>query len=1243
MKRILLYFALLISAASFAQTSIPKDGYFDVSGTNVYTFNASPAATYTKGATYKIRFLNANTTTATLNPNGIGAKPLVKHDGTALASGDVAAGSVWFVIYDLTTDAWKLIGGGGSGSVEWGDITGTISDQTDLQSALDAVPNIYNSDGTLTGSRTVDGDGHIVTFQNASEYNFFSDGGNATFRAGSVQILNDDLVNGGQLSLREGGGANYVSIKAPNSLSADYTYTLPSTYGTSGQLLQTDGSGGLTWATGGGTGTVTNVSSANGALSVSNPTTTPVLTVNSAPILTTARNINGVSFNGSANITVSGVTYTFSSSAPSDIYTRWIDTGSGNVRERPIRDYVNGGWTPVSNFCDWWDILGSVISKGIPFYIAGSGQSNAFNATYFPNDNPSYTGDITSTPYISYYNTTAGAWQIFRSTTLGEPFNASVGSTQVETFAKLFVRENKRSVRIVGTRIPGQTLAGTNGWEAGGTSWTGLTTTFTNAGTNNYDVFLWMHGEAGLGSPSSFANYQDSFTDFISRLRGLSGANTKMLVITQSEALSIQLPVVPVGSAEFTFRALASGNDVYSNWAKGADSKEAQFGAVDLYHYTTREMEKIGASMYLAYKELPRFNKKYVPAPQWDTYTGNLITTRKIAYQPVAIQAIQHQAAVGNGTGEYRYEFGNSASDLYTSKFVAKSVATNARVDFQFWANGSGVEATVSDIAVNISSAGTLFSKPVLVGGTANALAIANAANNSGDASLYFFNTGATVPTNTIGRTGIISRSQGSFGYGDLRFVLGGSASNANIGADTKVFFGQGAGGVADYRFGFQSATGVTLGPATVLGLIYGNQSAQTGASATPSLRLDAGAHTALSSGVEINDIYFNTGRTVQYNAGSQTLLRSVRIGQPTHGFVGSSTVTEDSNVYIGGAPAAGTNATLTRTSGIYVAAGAVGAGSALSYGAYFNAQTGGTANYALGLNGNAHIVGSAYIGSSLVAPTARLHLAAGTATAGTAPAKLVTGTALTTPEDGAIEYHSSHLYFTIGSTRYQLDQQSGSGISGLTANRIPFATSSTTIGDDAGLTYNATTDKITVGALNLSSFPSVDNTLSNVLVYDVSGDVKVRNIGTSDIFITGTDYLGSAISIGTSSSRKQGLRIGTVNTSTAGDGISSADSYETSAFPNNTVFVLRITCVIIKSDGSEGGTLVTDSSWRKNNSGTLTKISDTVINGSEDAAGTITLTSTSAGTAIQASVTRSGTSGTFHYSIFIQDTVNSY
>lgn len=66
--------------------------------------------------------------------------------------------------------------------------------------------------------------------------------------------------------------------------------------------------------------------------------------------------------------------------------------------------------------------------------------------------------------------------------------------------------------------------------------------------------------------------------------------------------------------------------------------------------------------------------------------------------------------------------------------------------------------------------------------------------------------------------------------------------------------------------------------------------------------------------------------------------------------------------------------------------------------------------------------------GLGITSPTAYLHIKAGTATSGTAPIKLTSGTNLTTPEAGAIEFNGTHFYGTVGSTRYQLDQQSGTG-----------------------------------------------------------------------------------------------------------------------------------------------------------------------------------------------------------------------
>lgn len=64
-------------------------------------------------------------------------------------------------------------------------------------------------------------------------------------------------------------------------------------------------------------------------------------------------------------------------------------------------------------------------------------------------------------------------------------------------------------------------------------------------------------------------------------------------------------------------------------------------------------------------------------------------------------------------------------------------------------------------------------------------------------------------------------------------------------------------------------------------------------------------------------------------------------------------------------------------------------------------------------ISGNLNASGSVRIGSPL-APTARLHLPAGSATASTAPIKLTAGTSLTTPEAGVIEFDGTNLFITV-------------------------------------------------------------------------------------------------------------------------------------------------------------------------------------------------------------------------------------
>jgi len=70
--------------------------------------------------------------------------------------------------------------------------------------------------------------------------------------------------------------------------------------------------------------------------------------------------------------------------------------------------------------------------------------------------------------------------------------------------------------------------------------------------------------------------------------------------------------------------------------------------------------------------------------------------------------------------------------------------------------------------------------------------------------------------------------------------------------------------------------------------------------------------------------------------------------------------------------------------------------------------------------------------------PSGHLTLPAGAAAAGSAPLKFTTGTALGTPEAGALEYHDSRLYLTNVATQRSLDRTSDVAVSTVTvANTV--------------------------------------------------------------------------------------------------------------------------------------------------------------------------------------------------------------
>lgn len=77
---------------------------------NAITATFTKPVTLEGGKMVKVRAIGANTSpTVTFNPNGLGAKPIVKGDGDALAVGDIAGAGYWLtMIYDATLQKWVL-------------------------------------------------------------------------------------------------------------------------------------------------------------------------------------------------------------------------------------------------------------------------------------------------------------------------------------------------------------------------------------------------------------------------------------------------------------------------------------------------------------------------------------------------------------------------------------------------------------------------------------------------------------------------------------------------------------------------------------------------------------------------------------------------------------------------------------------------------------------------------------------------------------------------------------------------------------------------------------------------------------------------------------------------------------------------------------------------------------------------------------------------------------------------------
>ncbi len=132
-----------------ARTSIPSLGQTQDNGAtyggtaggsaNVITFNLTPAITaYAAGQMFSFIAAAANTSSATVNINGVGAKALTRNDATALLANDIKTGQLVTMVYDGTQFQLldKVVQGGALIAIQYLISSGTYTPTAGTKSTV---------------------------------------------------------------------------------------------------------------------------------------------------------------------------------------------------------------------------------------------------------------------------------------------------------------------------------------------------------------------------------------------------------------------------------------------------------------------------------------------------------------------------------------------------------------------------------------------------------------------------------------------------------------------------------------------------------------------------------------------------------------------------------------------------------------------------------------------------------------------------------------------------------------------------------------------------------------------------------------------------------------------------------------------------------------------------------------------------------------------------------------------------
>ena len=169
-------------------------GYAVATGSaNAYIATLNPAlSAYAEGVSLRLKINIANTGASTVNVNGLGAKPILKSNGSAVASGNLKLGSVYTLAYDGTS--FILQGEGGEyGTAVAGDVlTGkTIGTENGIVNGTLVAGKKWAS-GTVTVSVTTT---TFVLGNGTNDTRNYAEVSGLTFNPSTVVLVGDNTSN----------------------------------------------------------------------------------------------------------------------------------------------------------------------------------------------------------------------------------------------------------------------------------------------------------------------------------------------------------------------------------------------------------------------------------------------------------------------------------------------------------------------------------------------------------------------------------------------------------------------------------------------------------------------------------------------------------------------------------------------------------------------------------------------------------------------------------------------------------------------------------------------------------------------------------------------------------------------------------------------------------------------------------------------------------------------------------------